>query len=119
MSTTIKQSVNRFKSVAALALGGCLLTGALGLAQAAPKEDAVPAVAVAYGDLDLSSEAGSTELYRRIVVAAHRVCPAGDLRQLAEFTAARACQAAAIARAVNGVDSPQLAAVYAARGRHG
>ena len=119
MSTTIKQSVNRFKSVAALALGGCLLAGALSVAQAGPKADSVPTVAVAYGDLDLSSEAGSTELYRRIVVAAHRVCPAEDLRQLGQFTAARACQAAAIARAVNGVDSPQLAAVYASRVKHG
>jgi len=119
MSTTIKQSVNRFKSVAAVALGSCLLAGALSVAQAGPKEDAVPSVAVAYGDLDLSSEAGSAELYRRIVVAAHRVCPTGDLRELGEFTAARACQAAAIARAVRGVDSPQLAAVYAARVKHG
>lgn len=119
MSTTIKQSFKGFKSVAALALGGCLLAGALGVAQAAPKEDSVPTVAVAYGDLNLSSEAGSAELYRRIVVAAHRVCPMGDLRELGAFTAARACQAAAIARAVSGVDSPQLAAVYAARVRHG
>ena len=119
MSTTIKASVNRFKSLAALALGGCLLAGALSVAQAGPKSDSVPAVAVAYGDLDLSSEAGSAELYRRIVVAAHRVCPVDDLRQLSAFSAARACQAAAIARAVSGVDSPQLAAVYAARVKHG
>jgi uncharacterized membrane protein YjfL (UPF0719 family) len=53
MSTTIKHSVNRFKSAAALALGGCLLAGALSVAHANPAPDSVPAVAVAYGDLDL------------------------------------------------------------------
>jgi UrcA family protein len=120
MSTTIKHSVNRFKSAAALALGACLLAGALSVAHANPAPDSVPAVAVAYGDLDLSSQAGSTELYRRIVIAANKVCPREDIRELGRFEAARACQDAAIARAVSRVDSPQLAAIYAARTRqHG
>jgi UrcA family protein len=120
MSTMIKHSVNRFKSAAALALGGCLLAGALSVAHANSARDFVPAVAVAYGDLDLSTQAGSTVLYRRIVMAAEKVCPSVDIRELGRFEAVRACQDAAIARAVSRVDSPQLAAVYAARNRqHG
>jgi UrcA family protein len=120
MSTSIKHSVNRFKSAAALALGSCLLAGTMSLAHANPAPSSEPTVAVAYGDLDLSSEAGSTELYRRIAVAARKVCPADDMRQLAVFAAARSCRDAAIARAVNRVNSPQLAAVFAAHSKqHG
>ena len=115
MSTSIKHTVNRFKSAAALTLGGCLMAGALSVAHANPAPSAEPTVAVAYGDLDLSSVAGSTELYRRIVVAAHKVCVAEDMRQLGQFAAARSCQRAAIERAVSHVDSPQLAALFAAR----
>jgi UrcA family protein len=119
MFTASKHSVKRFTSAAALAVAGYLAAGAVSVAQADTPQDSVPQVAVAYGDLDLSTEAGGSELYRRIVIAAKKVCPQEDTRQLAEFAAARACQAQAIARAVSHVDSSQLAAVYAARARHG
>ncbi len=70
-------------------------------------------------DLNLSTEAGAKALYRRVAFAAKQVCPADDIRDLSGLVIARACQQAAIERAVHLVNNPQFAAVYAAATRHG
>lgn len=72
--------------------------------------------AVRYSDLDLASSEGATTLYRRIVAAAHRVCPDSGVRDARTAKAIRECREHAIQRAVDSVGNPQLAAVYT--GRH-
>ena len=119
--TTVSYQINSKRRVSAgvIALAGCLLTGTLSVAHAITPTDSVPTATVKYGDLDLSTQDGALTLYRRIAAAARQVCPDEDVRNLALFVRSRACQADAIARAVNDSHIPQLAAVYAARSKHG
>jgi UrcA family protein len=95
------------------AVAACLTIGALGTARADNQS-----ITVKYSEHDLLTEQGSLALYRRISTAAHLVCDADDLRDLSRVAAARACREEAIAKAVQTVNSPQLAAVYAARRWH-
>jgi UrcA family protein len=97
------------------AVAACLTIGALGTARA---DTDTPSIAVKYTEHDLVTEQGSLELYRRISTAAHMVCDPDDLRDLSKVAAARACREKAIAKAVQTVNSPQLAAVHAARRWH-
>jgi len=89
-------------------LGAGLLAGA---AQAAASGEA--AVKVAYGDLNLSTPAGSEVLYRRIVAAARQVCAVDtvDIRDLRARASVRSCETQAIANAVHQVPSSALAAM--------
>jgi UrcA family protein len=72
-SPTLQSNRNKTGRIAMLV--GCLLAGSLGVAQAATPADDVPTVVVSYGDLDLSTTDGANVLYKRISVAAHKVCP--------------------------------------------
>jgi hypothetical protein len=58
-------------------------------------------------------------LYGRIVAAARQVCPSSDTRNLTWLAAQRACEAKAVAQAVQQVNSPKLAATYMAHTRQG
>ena len=104
-------------AAALLALTACV--GALSTAFAATSDADAPKVTVRYGHLDLSTEAGAKSLYNRISMAARQVCPSDDARDLSRTTIARACQHAAIERAVRAVNSPHLAAAYAAATHRG
>ncbi len=105
---TLRGRLRTATLLAAVAAG--LAVGALGTARA----DDVPAVAVKYTAHDLATEQGTLALYRRISTAAHLVCDAagrGDMRRMAEqYT----CREQAVAKAVQAVNSPKLAALYAA-----
>jgi UrcA family protein len=80
----------------------------------------IPAVTVAYDDLNVDSAQGSAALYARIAAAAREVCATpDDIRDLGALATARTCERQAIARAVQAVNSPRLAAVYALHLRHG
>jgi UrcA family protein len=92
-------------------LVGCLLAGSVGAAQAATSEDAVPTIVVRYGDLDLSTTDGASVLYQRISVAARQVCQLEFSRAVSQIGKSRACREAAIERAVNAVNTPQLVAL--------
>jgi UrcA family protein len=102
---------------ASAALTACFIVGASAMAYAAAPADASPSVRVNYHDLNLATEQGTQTLYRRIVSAAHTVCAFSDIRNLAEFAAARACERQAIAHAVRDVNSPRLAATHSAHQR--
>jgi UrcA family protein len=113
----ITSSMSRQVRGGTIALAACLLSVAAGTAAAASAADdsaGVRTMRVAYGDLNLATEQGSRALYARIEAAARQVCAPDDPRNLEAFAAARACKARAIARAVNDVHSPMLAAAYAA-----
>ena len=103
---------NRTKSAGIAMLVGCLLAGSLGVAQAVTPANDVPMVVVSYDDLDLSTTDGATALYKRISVAAHKVCPFEDAVHPMQVAANHSCRNAAIARAVSTVNNAKLAAVW-------
>ena len=73
-----------------------------------------PSITVSYRDLDLSSVAGATTLYRRIQGAAKQVCgtPGTNLIEQAIW---KACYRDATADAVRKVNNPMLTAVHEGR----
>src|SRR5450432_3231397 len=101
---------------ACVALGTCAAVQAGEACTAAPQSaDGARAVTVSYGDLNLSTSEGASVLYARISHAAHKVCDAGDIRNLDAQAAGHACERAAVAQAVHAVHSPQLAALVAVK----
>ena len=104
-------------AVAFTVLAACTTLGVVGSAHAA--SDDVPSLTVRYSDLNIATEQGSQALFSRIVVAAGVVCGPDDIRDLHAIADAKICRAQANARAVRDVNSPMLAAVYAARLQHG
>jgi UrcA family protein len=100
----------RFASVAGfMCVIAMTASGAAWAAEAAP--DGVPSLTVHYDDLDLTTEQGARTLYARITAAAEAVCPTGDMGNLSLYMKIRACRKQAIAKAVQRVGSPMLAAV--------
>jgi UrcA family protein len=100
----------RARLLAAATCGALAL--ALGGAQAAAPSDDAPSVRVHYDDLNLASPEGARTLYRRIVAAAHAVCPQEDMRDLERYGASLKCQSTAIEQAVRAIHDPRLAALY-------
>jgi UrcA family protein len=117
MSTAITKLTTFRGTLAYLAVFAA--SGATVALAAAPTDEA-PSVRVRYDDLNLSSVAGTNALYQRIVKAARDVCPdAYSSRDMDTRVASERCQAAAIAKAVRDVNSPQLAAIHASHVSHG
>jgi UrcA family protein len=114
---TIESNRNNTGRIAMLV--GCLLAGSFGVAQAAAPTDEVPTAVVSYGDLDLSTSDGARTLYKRISVAAQQICPFQDAVEPSRMAKNHACREAAIERAVNAVNSAQLAAVRTERVKRG
>jgi UrcA family protein len=92
----------------AFALCTCLIAHGASAAQTTVKT-----TAVSFADLDLSKAAGAQTLYKRIKVAARRVCgPADRYTYGASNNAFRKCFEAAVAHAVAQVDRPSLTALH-------
>jgi len=92
-------------------VAGSLLAIALCGSATVLAADAPPAVRVSYAGLDLTSEQGAKVLYERISAAADQVCPSADLRNLRAYYESRVCRKEAIARAIQEVGNPKLAAI--------
>ena len=95
-----------------LFLGASLLCAPVNAA--APSGSDAPRVAVDYSDLDLTTRDGIEVLHRRIVRAAHQVCPAPKNADLRLRVLARECRAQAIDAAVRFIGNAELAAAHAA-----
>lgn len=93
---------------------GALATTAANASDAARVSDA-PAVSVKYSDLNLATDQGNVALYKRIVSAARQVCPIDTGPNARLIAQSRKCVDDAVARAVSDIESPQLAALQAAR----
>ena len=108
------------RALTAVGLAACLIGAAAGALAASPADGAATAT-VAYSDLNLASDQGNSTLYARISAAARQVClvDRADMRDLARYAQARACEAQAIAHAVQAVHSPRLAAIYNAHSQRG
>jgi UrcA family protein len=73
----------------------------------------VRSVKVSYADLNLSTLAGATTLYRRIERAARTVCgPESSLREIQRYRDWKNCYESAVSNAVARVNSPLLTAVH-------
>jgi UrcA family protein len=101
-------------------LAACvLLSGSLGIANAAVPGEEVPTVVVAYGDIDLGTDEGVRALYSRITFAASHVCPFQEAMDAEHVALFKSCRDAAITRAVSAIKSPQLAALRAEHAKRG
>jgi UrcA family protein len=104
--------------LALLALGTLAGTLCLGAANAQSPNGEVPSVVVKYSEQSLATGKGVNELYRRIVRAAEKVCPAPSLVNLSALAMAEECRDQAVARAIRQIDNSQLAALYAAHSKN-
>ena len=100
-----------------LAAATLILTAALMPAVHAADASA-PSVAIRYDAARVATDAGARDLYRRIAIAAERVCPVAVNSDLASARNARQCQADAVSRAVGQVHDQRLVEV-ATHARHG
>lgn len=109
MSLTISASSRaRRLTVTLLSVGAVTaLSSATYVATAADAPAA--SVVVRYADLDVATPNGAAKLYRRIATAAHQVCPDADSRRLEDKMAAWSCRRQAVNRAVQSVNSPEVA----------
>ena len=80
------------------------------LARAADSD--APQITVKYGELNVSTPQGVAEQYRRIHVAAERVCGSFDGRDLASKAHRDTCVHDAIAGAIQKAANPVLQALY-------
>jgi UrcA family protein len=103
--------------LASLALGSALLAGtALAAGPATDGNSDARSMTVRYADVNLTTVAGATALYRRIEGAARLVCGESG-RSLVEQHAATVCYQNAVAAAVATVNNPTLTAIH--QGREG
>ncbi len=119
MNTSIPQRAAGRGKIAMLALAS--VAGIMGFgagAAASPSIDVHRAV-VKYNPASLANDLGVNDLYRRITVAARQVCPEGSYRQFEAQHQAQQCRAQAVARAIQQIDNPRLAALHAVREKNG
>ena len=117
--TAQTSSRNRTRFGRTAVLVACVLSGSIGAANAAIPGEEVPAVVVAYSDLDLGTDEGVHALYSRISFAASHVCPFQDAMDAERVAVFKSCRDAAIARAISEIKSPQLAALRAEHAKRG
>lgn len=101
-----------------LLLGSLAGVVALGTASAADI-DAAPSLVVKYSQQSLATDDGVQDLYRRITLAARKVCPEISVRDLSARRQVEQCRDAAVARAIRRIDNSRLAAVYATHTKNG
>jgi|ERR1700678_2107277 len=100
--------------IAVGAAAACLLSAlSVGAATAATLDDEVPSLAVKYDPRSLATESGARTLYRQLVSASRQVCPLDTGRDLHLSALVRQCQKESVGRAVNQINDPRLAEVYA------
>ncbi|HEY3657721.1 MAG TPA: UrcA family protein [Steroidobacteraceae bacterium] len=101
-----------------MVLCGIVSAAAAGAVSAATPDDDVPRLVVRYNAQSLATESGARALYRRLVSAAAQVCPTPTTGPFVSSTILH-CREQSIARAVQQIDNPRLAAVYATSTKHG
>jgi UrcA family protein len=100
------------KITIAMLICGIVSAAGVGVAVAATGEGDVPAVAVKYDPMSLTSDRGARQLYSRLKNAAAEVCPQYAGGGLLVSAAIQACRDQAVARAVLQINNPRLVAVY-------
>ncbi len=105
--------VSRPKITLLMVLCGIVGTAAAGAVSAATFDD-VPKLVIRYRADSLSTDRGVWVLYRRLRLAAEDVCPAPFTGSHLVSESIQQCRDHALAQAVNQIDNPRLAALYAA-----
>ena len=95
--------------VATVATAAVLLWGP---GYAEPADGEIPTVAVAYADLDLTSDAGVKTLYRRLQVAAKQVCNVYTGHEIWRAMDRRACYRQALSDAVAKINVEMLSVLH-------
>ena len=90
-----------------VAISSAILLLAPGLARAAEET-----MVVRLGDLNVATESGAQSALRRIRDAADRFCGGQGVRSLQVQTAAAACRAEMVGKAVAQLDAPVVTALY-------
>ncbi|HEU5135953.1 MAG TPA: UrcA family protein [Steroidobacteraceae bacterium] len=86
--------------------------------RAAEADTNPPRVSVSYQQTDLATEKGTAKVYRKLKIAAEKVCGGLDARlSLVERGRALKCVDAALADVVQRIDSQTLTSVHAASAR--
>jgi UrcA family protein len=100
------------KITIAMMVCGIVSAVGVGAASAAASEDDVPAVALKYDPMSLTTDRGARELYKRLKYAANQVCPQYAATGPFVSAAVQQCRDQAVARAVLKINNPRLVAVY-------
>lgn len=108
-----KRLVVRMTSIVFLSLAASALAEAAAPSETPPEPRQAT---VRYGDLDLTRPEGAAMLYRRIAIAARKVCDQIGGKQPQNVARARSCIEHAIADTVARIGSPVLSSYYASRG---
>lgn len=100
-----------------ISIGGALITSLLlaaGAASAADRSATSRDITVKFSNAQLTNEADAEQVYRKLRLAARRVCDdiAGGNRTLVERMHVRQCVDAALADAVRKIDQPRLTALH-------
>jgi UrcA family protein len=95
-----------------LLIGGLSVAGATG---ASTTDSDTPTVVIHYTTASLATDSGLHALYRRIEMAAERVCPHDSAASLPDEALIK-CRHAAIAEAVSKTHNQRLVALYAKSG---
>jgi UrcA family protein len=104
---------------AALILGSFAGVAAMGAANAATPDTAVPKQVVRFSEGSLATSDGVDQLYRRIVAAAKQVCPEASNNDLRALGQSESCRQAAVSRAIASIHNSQLAALSAGHSKNG
>ncbi len=95
------------------------LAGLLAAGTAGAADIDAPSLVVKYSQQSLATDGGVQDLYRRITLAARKVCPEISARDLSAQRQVEQCRDEAVARAIRQIDNSRLAALYATHSRNG
>jgi len=118
-STFVLRRTSERLTAGAAAIGATFLMLLTVDVRAAAAETNPPRVSVSYQQTDLASEQGSAKVYRKLKIAAHKVCGLGLETRLTLEERGRAlkCVEGALADVVQRIDRPMLTSVHAASTR--
>ena len=105
-------------SAAAAAIALTFLTLLTVDARASESRTPPPSVTVSYSDVAFGNTAGAADVYRKLKLAARKVCGVDfGSKDLAQIAAARACYEEALNNAVMKIDRPTLTALHTSSAR--
>jgi UrcA family protein len=107
------------KITIAMIICGILSAAGIGAANAATPGDEPMAVTVHYDPQNIATDAAARALYRQLVSAAEKVCPAAAGSPHLLSPQVRECREQAVARAVYQINNPKLVAFYSTSAKHG
>jgi len=119
LSNQSKTATPRKVAARVLAIGLVAAMAAGAASAGAPQSDDAPSVVVKYDARNLVEPNGIEALYRRLVRATNQVCPQRFDRDLRLAAQAQRCRAESLARAIQAVNNPRLAALYAEATKRG